>query len=231
MEVEGPIGDETSVMSVDMDRASDMESVAHTDEVQRILHDSKTGKTRAKNYDRTMTLVRALLEAGCWDQVLPRYEKQVLLVATSSERNWQHFLEATGTPASQTQSTNISNAAQASPTSSSTKKTAATASSKTQKASSRSKRGTTTPRRRGADVDTSDQPSSDSLQEPPLTSRDHIETLHTRLRTLIFDTLVDEVLFPHERHLDRVPLKDSIKEGSRCTFFHLIILGSYFNLP
>jgi hypothetical protein len=211
--VEGPFVDETSQMSVEMERASDMDSVAQHEDLQRTLHSSRFEKAFSNNYDRTLSLVKALLDAGHWDQVLPRYEKQVLLAATSTERTWRHFLEATVIPSASALASTGASPSQALFSTTSTKKSAAASSAKGQKPITRSKRGTTTPRRRGADVEYVEPLATDSNQESSIASREHVETLHTRLRTLIFDALVDEVLFPHEKHLEQIPLKESTKQG------------------
>jgi hypothetical protein len=210
--IEGALLDETSQMSVDMERASDFDSVAQTEDLQRTLHGSRLEKALNTGSDHTLTLVRAALESGQWDQVLPRYEKQVLLAATSTNRAWQHFLDASVIPSASALGSTAASTAQAPSSTPMTRRGAAASASKAQKATTRSKRGSSTPRRRGSEPESTEQTTSDSLPDASLPSREHIETLHTRLRTLISDTLIDEVIFPHERHLELLPLADSIKQ-------------------
>jgi len=191
-----------------------MDSAAQPDDLQRSLHPSRLEKPSFDSYDRMLALVRSLLESGYWDHVLPGYEKQVLLVATSTPSAWQHFLDSTAIPSSSSLAPNLYSSAQPSSTSISAKKGAAATTAKAQKPATRSRRGTSTPRRRGADVDAAETNVTDSTQDTQHASREHIETLHTRLRTLIFDTLVDEILFPHERHLELIPVSKSVKQGT-----------------
>lgn len=215
---EGTLVDETSQMSVDLERASDFDSVAQ-DEL-RSHHSSRPNRSSLDG-DSTLPLVRALLESGHWDTVLPRHEKHVLLAATSSARAWHMFLDSCSVPSSSALSSTGSSSSTAQTTSNSSKRGGV---NKTPKPATRSKRGTTTPRRRGADADHSEPNASDSAHDTQLSSREHIETLHTRLRTLISDVLVDEVLFPSEKHPEHVPLSEATKQGT-C---HSI---SSFNAP
>ena len=235
--VEGGLGDETSQMSIDIERASDMDSAAQQDDLQRTLHPSRLEKPAFGSYDRLLELVRSLLESGYWDHILPGYEKQVLLVATSTPGAWQHFLDSTAIPSSAALNASAYPSAQSSSSSSSTRKGAAAVNTKVQKPVTRSRRGTSTPRRRGADTEAADTTATDSTQETQYASREYTETLHTRLRTLIFDTLVDEILFPHERHLELVPVNNAIKQGTLCTLlgpyvsFLSILLASHAAAP
>ena len=195
-------------MSVDLERASDFDSVAQ-DEL-RSLHSSRLDRPHL-NGDSTLPLVRALLESGYWDNVLPRHEKHLFLAATSSARAWHMFLDSCSVPSASALSSTGSSSSQAQATSNSSKRGA---SSKTPKPTTRSKRGTVTPRRRGAEADHSEPNASDSTQDTQLQSREHIETIHTRLRTLISDALIDEVLFANEKHPEQIPLSDSTKQGT-----------------
>lgn len=201
-------------MSVDMERASDFDSVAQADDLQRAFHSSRLDTSLSGGYDRTLQLVRSLLEAGHWDSILPRHEKQVLLAATHNERSWHHFLDSCGSSSQSAHSSAGSSTAQSHAPPTSGRRSAASAAAKVQKAVSRPKRGTTTPRRRGADTDSGEPAASDSTQDTVSTSKEHIETLHTRLRTMISDVLIDEVLFPHEKHPEQIPLPDIAKQST-----------------
>lgn len=202
-------------MSVDMERASDFDSVAQ-DEL-RSHHSTRLDRSSSIG-DSTLPLVRALLESGHWDSVLPRHEKHVLLAATSSARAWHMFLDSCTAPlSSAVSSTGSSTSISTTPSSSSRRG----ASHKPPKPTTRSKRGTSTPRRRGADADQSEPNASDSAQDTQSSSREHIETLHTRLRTLISDVLVEEVLFPNEKHPEHIPLSEITKQGTNCHTFHI----------
>lgn len=206
-----------------MDRASEVESVLQGDDMSRTHPGSRSGRASGYKYDRTLDLVQYLLDTGHWDQVLPRYEKQVLIAATANEVSWQHFLEATSLPATASMGSSGGAATPSTGTTGYSKRGAAASAAKALKQVSKSRRGTTTPRRRGAEPDPSDASMGEGGQEAHPSSLQYVETLHTRLRTLISDTLVDAVLFPQERYPSRLPLSEATKAGTFSLHLHFVL--------
>lgn len=161
--------------------------------------------------DRMYILAKHLLEIGYWNTLLPRHERNLLSTILSNHRSWITFLNMSGSPSSMFHGQRTSNALASSSQSLSTPRRAKPTKS------ARSKR-VTTPRRRGNEP----EPESSESQHA-ITSHDLLETLHTRIRTFLFDALVDEVAFPNDKYLQAIPLNDSIAEGTNFKIIYIFI--------
>lgn len=165
-------------------------------------------------------IAKEMLESGQWDYFFPKFEKNILKLALKSRKSWDLFLSSPQITLIQSSeeiifsSIHSSQSISSLPATTPNPKKTIPAKSSLQKSGTRSKKGSSTSKKR-----TEPEIIETSLNEPKseqkVYSNDELlETLQTRVITLVYDTIVDQVIYSEEKYPNRMYFDEKLKNGS-----------------